>query len=340
LVPLVATSAVAGFLAGCTGGEETEEKAASRGTTEETTSPREATEGTAFEFSVGHRSTDEDEGRFDAVTTVRRVVDGDTVDIAPAVEGRDRVRLIGVDTPEMRDPDCGEQPYADEAKAFTTSELEGEEVELEFDEERTDRNDRLLAYVYPRDEEEMFNETLLQEGYAQVATFPPNVKYVDRFLAAQEEARTAGRGLWGLSDEELVAQTDRGNGIGGGGCAAEATPSQPAPQPPAPEKSAPEILPASIEEQGCRFFTQSEWVDATPEERDFIQQCDRAIRSAPAPQPAPQPQPATQPQPASAAPPGGDVDCADFGSSAEAMPYLLPGDPHRLDGDNDGIPCE
>ena len=71
-MPLVATSAVAGFLAGCTGGEETEEKAASRGTTEETTSPREATESTAFEFSVGRRSTDEDEGRFDAVTTVRR----------------------------------------------------------------------------------------------------------------------------------------------------------------------------------------------------------------------------------------------------------------------------
>lgn len=131
---------------------------------------------------------------YDATVTVTRVVDGDTVDVAPAVEGEDRVRLIGVDTPETRDPDRGEQPYGDESTASTTSELQGQEVGLEFDEERTDRYDRLLAYVYPSSEE-MFNETLLEEGYAQVATFPPNVKYVDRFLAAQEEARTAGRGF-------------------------------------------------------------------------------------------------------------------------------------------------
>lgn len=62
----------------------------------------------------------------------------------------------------------------------------------------------------------MFNETLLEEGYAQVATFPPNVKYVERFLEAQREARAANRGLWGLSAGELCQQTDRGNGIGGG----------------------------------------------------------------------------------------------------------------------------
>lgn len=82
--------------------------------------------------------------------------------------------------------------------------------------EKTDRYDRLLACVYPSDGS-MFNETLLEEGYAQVATFPPNVKYLGRFLAAQEEARMAGNGLWGLSSEELAAQTDRSNGIGGSG---------------------------------------------------------------------------------------------------------------------------
>jgi micrococcal nuclease len=62
----------------------------------------------------------------------------------------------------------------------------------------------------------MFNETLVEERYAQVATFPPNVKYVERFLEAQREARAANRGLWGLSAAELCQQTDRGNGIGGG----------------------------------------------------------------------------------------------------------------------------
>ena len=62
----------------------------------------------------------------------------------------------------------------------------------------------------------MFNETLLEEGYAQLATFPPNVKYVERFLEAQRGARAANRGLWGLSAGELRQQTDRSNGIGGG----------------------------------------------------------------------------------------------------------------------------
>lgn len=74
---------------------------------------------------------------------------------------------------------------------------------------------RLLAYVWLSDGS-IFNETLVREGYAQVATFPPNVKYTDRFLEAQREARAANRGLWGLPAGQLCQQTDRGNGIGGG----------------------------------------------------------------------------------------------------------------------------
>ena|SRR5829696_1719095 len=85
----------------------------------------------------------------------------------------------------------------------------------------------------------MFNETLLEEGYAQVATFPPNVRYVDRFLAAQEEARAAGRGLWGLSADQLSQQTDRGNGIGGSGCAQKAKPKAPPKQQPQPTPKTP-----------------------------------------------------------------------------------------------------
>jgi micrococcal nuclease len=75
-------------------------------------------------------------------------------------------------------------------------------VSLELDVERVEPYGRLLAYVYLPNGE-MFNETLLEEGYAQVATFPPNVKYVDSFLEAQREAREANRGLWGLSAGEL-----------------------------------------------------------------------------------------------------------------------------------------
>ena len=148
----------------------------------------------------------------DATVKVTRVVDGDTIDISPSVEGRSRVRLIGMDTPEVH---FGTQPYGPEASAFAKRELDGEEVRLELDVQKIDPYGRLLAYVYLPDGE-MFNETLLEEGYAQVATFPPNVKYVDRFLEAQREAREANRGLWGLSAGELCQQTDRDNGIGGG----------------------------------------------------------------------------------------------------------------------------
>ena len=148
----------------------------------------------------------------DSTVTVTRVVDGDTIDISPSVEGRSRVRLIGMDTPEVH---FGTQPYGPEASAFAKRELDGEEVGLDLDVQKIDPYGRLLAYVYLPDGQ-MFNETLLRQGYAQVATFPPNVKYVDRFLAAQREAREANRGLWGLSAGELCQQTDRDNGIGGG----------------------------------------------------------------------------------------------------------------------------
>jgi micrococcal nuclease len=75
----------------------------------------------------------------------------------------------------------------------------------------------------------MFNETPLEKGYAQVATFPSNVKYTERFLEAQREARAANRGLWGLSAGELCQQTDRGNGVGGG-CSGSESESPPATQ--------------------------------------------------------------------------------------------------------------
>ena len=142
-------------------------------------------------------------------TTVSRVTDGDTVEISPKVRGNDTVRLIGVDAPER-----GEPLYA-EAAAFTRENLEGERVTLELDVEEVDDYGRLLAYAYLPDGS-MFNEALVREGYAQVATFPPNTRYLGRFETAQEEARGAGRGIWGLPQGERCELRDRGNGIGGG----------------------------------------------------------------------------------------------------------------------------
>jgi micrococcal nuclease len=122
---------------------------------------------------------------------VLRVVDGDTVDVE--LDGRrERVRLIGVDTPEVHG---SVEHYGEEASAFAKERLTGAEVSLELDAEERDRYGRLLAYLWLGDE--MFNETLVREGYAQVMTVPPNVKYADRFVTLEREAREAGRGLWG-----------------------------------------------------------------------------------------------------------------------------------------------
>lgn len=125
---------------------------------------------------------------------VERVVDGDTIVVN--YKGRsERLRLIGVNTPETVHPTKEEEPFGQEASDFTKSKLAREEITLEFDVELRDKYGRLLAYVWI--DGKMFNETLVREGYAQVATYPPNVKYTELFLAAQKEARDNNRGLWG-----------------------------------------------------------------------------------------------------------------------------------------------
>jgi endonuclease YncB( thermonuclease family) len=123
--------------------------------------------------------------------TVTRVIDGDTLQLSTGEEGR----LIGVDTPETKHPRKPVQPFGQEASAFTTKLVEGKKVRLEFNVRRKNTYKRTLAYVYVEDL--MLNLELLRQGYAQVATVPPNVKYQELFLGLQREAREAGRGLWG-----------------------------------------------------------------------------------------------------------------------------------------------
>ncbi|MGI8650179.1 MAG: thermonuclease family protein [Rubrobacter sp.] len=167
--------------------------------------------GVVLDEALDEETTAGDGGRTPA--TVTRVVDGDTIEVSPQVDGIEDVRLIGIDTPEPYASGSPE-PLSREASDFTRDNLEGEEVSLEFDEETTDDYGRLLAYVYTGSE--MFNERIISEGYAQVATFPPNTRYLSRFEAAQEEAQGAGRGIWGLPEEEACLLRDRGNGLGGG----------------------------------------------------------------------------------------------------------------------------
>jgi micrococcal nuclease len=126
---------------------------------------------------------------------VLRVVDGDTVEVQ--VGGRkETVRLIGIDTPETVDPrspvECFGAEASDRSKALLP---EGTEVRLVADVEPRDRYDRLLAYVY-RDDGTFVNLALVEDGYASVLTYPPNVAHVDEFTAAAARARDEGRGLW------------------------------------------------------------------------------------------------------------------------------------------------
>ena len=147
--------------------------------------------------------------------SVSSVTDGDTVKVSPPVDGEASVRLIGVDTPETKKPGEEPEPLGEEAHAFTEEVLGDEDVTLEFDEETNDDYGRALAYAYLPDGR-LFEEVLLAEGLAQVATFPPNTRHVERLEAAQEKARGAGRGIWGLPPYLRCELADRGNGIGGG----------------------------------------------------------------------------------------------------------------------------
>ncbi len=197
------------------------------------------------------------------VVSVTRIVDGDTM----AVSNGETVRLIGIDTPETKHPSQPVECFGAQATQHATHLMgPGTSVRLVYDVERTDRYGRTLAYVYRVADDLFVNLQMVRDGFAVMATYPPNVAHVEAFRAAEQEARSANRGLWGAC----------------GGADTPAGQSGP------PSPSAP---------------------------------------------------------PSSANGGGGDRDCSDFSSHQEAQRFYEaeggPGqDPHRLDGDGDGLACE
>jgi micrococcal nuclease len=201
---------------------------------------------------------------------VLRVVDGDTI-VVDRGQGPERVRYIGMDTPETVHPDRPVEWMGREASAANRAMVEGREVVLERDVSETDRFGRLLRYVWVRDGDvwQLVNLALVAAGFAQVVTYPPDVKYVDAYLAAQTAARDEGRGLWGDAPgttESPVGTTESpvGTSMPPGTC----------------DSSYPTVC---------------------------------------------------------IAPPPPDLDCADIPHRRFAV---LPPDPHRFDGDRNGIGCE
>ena len=127
------------------------------------------------------------------------VVDGDTVDVWDG-SANFRVRLIGIDTPETKDPNDPVECFGAEATDRATGVLLNRTVYLEKDVSETDRFDRLLRYLWvvPKDggAAYMANERLVEDGYAAASRFPPDVRYAERLRDAEAAARGAERGLW------------------------------------------------------------------------------------------------------------------------------------------------
>jgi micrococcal nuclease len=135
----------------------------------------------------------------DQRVVVTAVVDGDTVRVKGADGRVANLRLIGIDTPEMgsRDEPMPPERFAREATAYTRRTLDGRTVRLEFEpaQDRHDRYGRVLAYVF-LDDGTFVNDALVRQGFARAYTRFP-FRYKAQFLAAEAEARAAGRGLWG-----------------------------------------------------------------------------------------------------------------------------------------------
>lgn len=143
---------------------------------------------------------------------VVKVVDGDTIDVN--IDGKtERLRLIGIDTPETVDPRKPVQCFGKEASNKAKEMLEGKKVRLESDDSQDNRDkyDRLLRYVHLEDGT-LYNKAIISEGYAHEYTYNVPYKYQSEFKQAQKEAEEAEKGLWSPStcngDTEKSAQQE------------------------------------------------------------------------------------------------------------------------------------
>src|SRR6266550_4066772 len=130
---------------------------------------------------------------------VIRLIDCDTIEVRIG-DKIERVRYIGINTPEIHHPIRGPELCSEAAKTVKAELVVEKNVLLVFDTQQRDRDGRLLAYVYVGDQ--FINAELVRAGYAEVVTFPPNVRHREEFVSLQREARLAKRGLW--SDPDAV----------------------------------------------------------------------------------------------------------------------------------------
>lgn len=124
---------------------------------------------------------------------VVRVIDGDTIEVW-AGSTQVKVRYIGIDTPETVDPRKPVQCFGKEAAVENKKLVEGKEVRMEKDVSETDKYGRLLRYIFVNNI--FVNDYLVRNGFAYASSYPPDIKYQEQFLQAEQEARENQRGLW------------------------------------------------------------------------------------------------------------------------------------------------
>jgi micrococcal nuclease len=239
--------------------------------------------------------------------TVIRVVDGDTVDVQTADGRTERLRLIGMDTPEVVDPRTPVQCFGREASSRAHELLDGQSVGLELDSSQgeRDRFGRMLAYLWLPDGRNL-GEVMIADGFAHEYTYDQPYVYRDAFKAAQDAAMVNQVGLWSAAtcngDTQQAADT----------LAA----------PPAAEAVASAPL-----------------VEAAAPPTEIAAAPPPAVVVPPAPAPV---SPVAGFDPTSYLNQGDRYNCPAFASQAQAQAVLRadPRDPNRLDGDRDGIACE
>jgi micrococcal nuclease len=136
---------------------------------------------------------------FSSEVVVRKIIDGDTIEL----NNGQRVRYIGIDCPESKRKtssgwvDVGD-PYSKESVRMNEELVSGKKVRLEFDVQKKDKYNRLLAYCFVkvRGQDVLVQAQMLKEGLAYLYTAPPNIKYIDALVAALNEAKQNRRGVW------------------------------------------------------------------------------------------------------------------------------------------------
>jgi micrococcal nuclease len=226
------------------------------------------------------------------------VTDGDTIRVE--VDGREEpVRLILIDTPEIRDPNNPPECFGQEATAYLSWLLSlGGDLYLETDVSDRDRFGRLLRYVwldFGDGEVYLVNEALVRAGYAAFSTFPPDVKYVEEMREAGQFAHEHGYGLWSscIADDEGDTNELSGNQAVSAGPETEINPGQTGAEP----LPAPGVITDPASAFGCDPSYPTVCIPPSPPDLDC-----------------------------------GDLAYEDF--------TVYPPDPHRFDGDFDGVGCE